>query len=64
MNGGLSYLTYTNPNGYYVIDYSGTVGSATIISINPNWLAQNGYTMTSNPYTVLAADCNNQPTAQ
>jgi len=63
MNGGLSYLTYTNPNGYYVIDYSGTVGSATIISINPNWLAQNGYTMTSNPYTVLAADCNNQPTA-
>ncbi|MDH4471655.1 MAG: T9SS type A sorting domain-containing protein [Fluviicola sp.] len=63
MNGGQTMTVYTNSGGYYSVSYSGTVGSPTIISINPNWLAQNGYTMNSNPFTVLAADCNSQPVA-
>lgn len=63
MNGGQTMTVYTNTGGYYSVSYSGTVGSPTVISINPNWLAQNGYTMNSNPFTVLAADCNAQPVA-
>ncbi|ASS47268.1 MAG: hypothetical protein A3D31_15595 [Candidatus Fluviicola riflensis] len=63
MNGGQTMTVYTNSGGYYSVSYSGTVGSPTVISINPNWLAQNGYSMNSNPFTVLAADCNSQPVA-
>src|SRR3989338_7542756 len=63
MNGGQTMTVYTNSGGYYSVSYSGTVGSPTVISINPNWLAQNGYSMNRNPFTVLAADCNSQPVA-
>lgn len=62
-NSGQTMTAYTNANGYYSISYSGTVGSPTMVWVNQNWLSQNGYTMNSNPFTVLAADCNQQPTA-
>ncbi|MES2557050.1 MAG: T9SS type A sorting domain-containing protein [Bacteroidota bacterium] len=62
-NGGQTVTAYTNANGYYSVSYSGTVGSATVVTVSQTWLTQHGYTMNSNPFTVLAADCNSQPVA-
>lgn len=61
-NGGFSTVVYTNPNGYYSISYQGIWNTPSIVTVSNAWLQQNGYTMTSNPYTILADSCATQPT--
>ena len=56
-NNGTNYLVYTNSNGQYNLNYSGTVGSPTVISLNGLWLSQNNYTAQSMVFTVLGATC-------
>jgi uncharacterized repeat protein (TIGR01451 family) len=56
-NNGTNYLVYTNSNGQYNLNYSGTVGSPTVISLNSLWLNQNNYTAQSTVFTVLGATC-------
>lgn len=61
-NGGFSTVVYTSTNGYYNINYPGTWNTPSIVTVSNAWLQQNGYSMTSNPYTVLADSCAMQPT--
>lgn len=61
-NGGFTTTVYTNPNGYYSISYPGTWNTPSIVTVSNAWLQQNGYSMNSNPYTVLADSCAMQPT--
>jgi uncharacterized repeat protein (TIGR01451 family) len=56
-NNGVNYLVYTNTNGYYSLNYSGTVGSPTIIQVNGLWMSQNNCTTQSMVSTVLATSC-------
>jgi uncharacterized repeat protein (TIGR01451 family) len=57
-NNGVSQTVYSTANGYYGIDYFGTIGSPTTISISPFWLAANGYTSSNDTLNVLAVLCN------
>lgn len=57
-NNGISQLVYTTGNGYYGIDYYGTIGSSTTISISPSWLVANGYSSSNDTLNVLAVQCN------
>lgn len=61
-NGGFSTTVYTNPNGYYSIAYPGVWNTPSIVTVSNAWLQQNGYTMNSNPSTLLADSCAMQPT--
>lgn len=57
-NNGVSQTVYSTANGYYGIDYFGTIGSPTTLSISPSWLAANGYTSSNDTLNVLAVQCN------
>ncbi|MFM7618240.1 MAG: T9SS type A sorting domain-containing protein [Bacteroidota bacterium] len=61
-NGGIISTT-TNTNGYYFVELMGVSGDSIVISINPNYLANMGYTSTSPFYVTLGYDCQSQPTA-
>jgi uncharacterized repeat protein (TIGR01451 family) len=56
-NNGVNYQVYTNNNGYYTLNYAGTVGSPTIIQVNGLWMSQNNCTTQSMVSTVLATNC-------
>ena len=58
-NNGVYYQVYTNNNGYYTLNYAGTVGSPTIIQVNGLWMSQNNCTTQSSVSTVLATNCTN-----
>lgn len=55
---GQTYLTYSSVNGYYSINLPVSVNTPLVVSLNPNWLAQNGYTAMG-PQTALAMACPN-----
>ncbi len=57
LNGSVT--VYTDPNGIFYYSGNQLGGTSAIVSVNPNWLAQNGYVLTgTNNYTVVL-DCNN-----
>jgi uncharacterized repeat protein (TIGR01451 family) len=55
---GVNYLAYSNVNGYYTTNLPISVNTPLVISLNANWLAQNGYTAMG-PQTALAMACPN-----
>ena len=55
---GQMITTYTSMNGYYSTVLSANSGVPAIISINPNWLAVNGYSSNFGLQTFLTSDCN------
>jgi hypothetical protein len=57
-NNGVSQTVYSTANGYYGIDYFGTIGSPTTISISPSWMTANGYTSSNDTLNVIAVQCN------
>lgn len=60
---GAIITTTTNSNGYYSVDLMGVSSDSIVISINPNFLANMGYTATSPYYVTLGYDCQSQPAA-
>lgn len=48
---------YTNSQGYYSTSYNGTVNGTSIISLNSNWLSNNGYTASNLIDSVLNVPC-------
>jgi uncharacterized repeat protein (TIGR01451 family) len=59
-NSGNSILVTTNANGYYSASYVAPAQTVAIVSINPNWMSQNGYTTSAPIYCTITADCNAQ----
>jgi len=59
-NNGISISITSNGNGYYSTTYNAPNQTPAIVSVNPNWLSQNGYTINSNNYTTNQTDCSQQ----
>lgn len=59
-NSGNSIAVTTNANGYYSSSYVAPSQTVAIVSINPNWMSQNGYTTSAPIYCTITADCNAQ----
>jgi uncharacterized repeat protein (TIGR01451 family) len=51
----------TNSNGYYSVDFVGYPGDSLIVSVNPNFLANMGYTSNSSFYLTQGFDCQSVP---
>lgn len=54
---GQTITTYTTMNGYYTASFAQSPGTPAIISVNQNWMNQNGYAFMINPITVLTGNC-------
>ncbi len=48
---------YTNPNGVYVISANSAFGDTAIVSVDQNWLGQNGYLYGTTSSTLVLGSC-------
>jgi uncharacterized repeat protein (TIGR01451 family) len=60
---GQQMLTYTDPNGIYSFNTPNGNQAVGIVSVDANWLGQNGYQFNSNVYTVIIQPCQTQNAA-
>lgn len=56
-NTGTMLTVYTDANGFYSASFTAASQTPTIVSINPNWMIQNGYTIQSYIYTTITTNC-------
>ena len=56
-NGNNSITVTTNANGYYSSDLQGLPGDSLVVSVNPNYLANMGYTTSFPVIDVIGLDC-------
>lgn len=54
---GINYTATSDANGYYTISYIAPNPTYAIVTINPNWMSQNGYTTNSYIFTVVQTSC-------
>lgn len=54
---GQTILTYTDPNGYYYVFAPNGNQAPAVVSVDANWLAQNGYQFNWNVITVIIEPC-------
>ncbi len=59
-NTGITINATSNGNGYYSVTYNAPNQTPAVISINPNWLTQNGYSVNQYIVTTIQTDCNLQ----
>lgn len=59
-NTGITITTTSNGNGYYSATYNAPNQTPAIVTINPNWLSQNGYSVNPYIYTTIQTDCSQQ----
>jgi len=54
---GLTFIIYTDPNGLYSFYATGGNQSMAVVTVDANWLAQNGYQYTFNSTSVFIEPC-------
>ena len=58
VSNGTTYTGYTNNTGFYTISYAGTAGQTAVVSVNQNWMVNNGYIAGTWPITINNVTCN------